>query len=75
MTNTAYMWKKMTELQIIKDNDGVVSICMDCNSHMESFIDIYTIDKSTPSLFKTIEDAELFAEVLVKLLKVILNDD
>ena len=67
------MWREMTELRIVKDNDGVVSICMDCNSHIESFIDIYTKDKSTPSLFTNVEDAVTFAEILVKLLKVILD--
>ena len=73
MTLIAYTLKEMTELRIIKDNDGVVSICMDCNSHIESFIDIYTKDKSTPSLFTNVEDAVTFAEILVKLLKVILD--
>lgn len=61
----------MTELRIIKDDEGVVSICKDCNNQLDSFIDIYTDDEETPSPFRTIKDAELFAEIIVKLLKVI----
>ena len=63
----------MTELKIIKDG-GSVSICKDCDNQLDAFIDIFTEDDETPSLFKTIDDAMLFAEIIVNLFKVIMND-
>lgn len=60
----------MTELRIIKDTDSV-SICKGCDDSSDAFIDIYTDDESTPSVFRTIDDAILFAEVIVKLLEVV----
>ena len=71
MTLIAFILREMTELRIIKDSDGVVSICKDCNNQLESFIDIYTEDEDTPALFKTVDDAVLFAEIILKLLEVI----
>ena len=60
-------------MNILKDEDGVY-ICNDCNDFMQTFIDIYIDGKGTPSPFKTVEDAELFAKIIIKLLGVI-NDD
>ena len=64
----------MTELNIIRDDYGA-SICKECDDTMKSFIDIYIENEDTPSLFKEIKDAELFAEIIVKLLRVMLNDN
>lgn len=57
--------------KILTDGYDGVSICMDCNSSLQSFIDIYTGDESTPSPFENIDDAKLFAEIIIKLLGVI----
>lgn len=61
-------------LKIIKGDD-TVSICKDCNSQLHSFIDIYCEDKDTPSLFKNIDDANLFAKIIIKMLHVIMECD
>ena len=64
-------------MKIIKDNEHTVSICKgDSNCAMENaFIDIYVDDEGDfPSPFKSVEDAELFAEMIVKLLGVVYND-
>ena len=60
----------MTTLKIIKSED-TVSICKDCDSQLQSFIDLYCEDEDTPSLFEDVEDAYLFAQIIVKLLEVI----
>lgn len=56
----------------IKSDDKDVSICLgdDCN-YFDGFIDIFVNDDATPSPFKTISDATLFAEVIIKLLEVV----
>ena len=63
-------------MRISKDN-GSVSICKgdsECNMR-NSFIDIWVDDEGDfPSPFKSIKDAELFAEMIVKLLEVVYND-
>ena len=63
-------------MKIIKDK-GSVSICTSnskCDIR-ESFMDIWVDDEGDfPSPFKSVEDAELFAEMIVKLLGVIYND-
>ena len=63
-------------MKIIRDNEYSVSICKDdSNCAMEdAFIDIYVDDGDFPSPFKSVEDAELFAEMIVKLLGVVYND-
>lgn len=63
-------------MRISKDNESV-SICKgDSDCAMEdAFIDIWVDDKGDfPSPFKSVEDAELFAEMIVKLLGVVYND-
>lgn len=67
--------EKMTnKYKIVRnDKDKLVSICIgdsDC-SYLHSFLDIWVDDDLNPSPIKTIEDAEAFAEIIVKLLKVI----
>lgn len=58
------------KFNIIEDYDSV-SICMDCDTSSNSFIDIYTGDEpEIPSPFRTVDDAELFAKIIVKLLEV-----
>ena len=61
----------MNGFNMIKDN-GSVSICKGCDNQLDAFIDIFTEDEETPSPFKTIEDAELFAKIIVKLLEVVI---
>lgn len=55
----------------ILKGDNSVSICMECNHEIESFIDIYSDDYDTPSPFKSVENAYDFAVILVKLMEVI----
>ena len=57
-------------------NDGsTVSIGFDNTDEMiDCFLDIY-VDGGIPSPFKKITDAELFAEIIVKLLDTILGED
>ena len=72
---SAPIWRKgMTEYEIIPDSSSV-SICKDCDESVMAFIDIYTDDEDTPSPFKDIETAKAFAEIIVKLLKVVDNSD
>ena len=63
-------------MRIISDNESV-GICIKNseNEWIESFIDIWVDDGGDfPSPFKSVEDAELFAEMIVKLLGVVYND-
>ena len=60
----------MTNLELVVNSNGV-SICKDCGSYINAFIDIYIDKKDTPSLFKTVDDAVLFAEIILKLLEAI----
>lgn len=63
-------------MKITSDNDSVC-ICKESsgNGWVDSFIDIWVDDKGDfPSPFKSVKDAELFAEMIVKLLGVIYND-
>lgn len=63
-------------MRIISDNESV-GICIKNseNEWIESFIDIWVDDEGDfPSPFKSVEDAELFAEMIVKLLGVVYND-
>ena len=74
---TAHMWRReMTS----KYNISVgCKLCDDCcesvhinlkpfTGDLVAFIDIYTDDGDGTSPFKTVEDAKLFAEIIVKLL-------
>ena len=58
----------MSKLKIIKD-DGVVSLCLDCDSTFCSFLDVYIDDGVDASPFKTIEEAEMFVGIIKKLLE------
>lgn len=58
---------------IIKEDD-IVSICVDCDNSLNSFIDIYVNDTDIKSPFKDMSDAELFAKWIVKMLEVMIND-
>lgn len=74
MTDSAVMWRKrMIDFRISVEDDAV-SICKGDCDFLSGFIDIFVDEPDTPSPFKNIEDAELFAEIIVKLLKVISND-
>jgi len=53
--------------------EDMVSICMDCDSSLESFIDIFTDEETCPSPFRSVDDAKLFGEIIIKLLEVINN--
>ena len=57
----------MDEYNVITSKDSV-HICKDCGSVLKSFVDIYTEDKNTKSPFRSVDDAKLFAEIIVKLL-------
>lgn len=61
----------MSKYSIQAENDGV-TICQgkECD-FLEGFIDIYVDEKGIPSPFKTIDDAILFAEIIIKLLEVV----
>ena len=56
----------------IKKNECTVSIVLDddCEdaSYVDGFIDIWTDEGNLPSPFKDIESAEIFANIIVKLL-------
>ena len=62
----------MSGFNVIKDEPFGVSICKECDDALDSFIDIYIDDGDTPSPFKDINDAKLFAEIIVKLLEVVI---
>ena len=61
------------KFNIIKEDD-IVSICVDCDNSLDSFIDIYVDDTDIKSPFKDIGDAEFFAKWIVKMLKVMTDD-
>ena len=51
--------------------DGCDSVHINLKPHtgeLDAFIDIYTDDGNGTSPFKTVDDAKLFAEIIVKLL-------
>lgn len=62
----------MNDYQICKDED-IVSISVGKCSYLNSFLSIFVDDEDSciKSPFENIEDAELFAEIIVKLLKVV----
>ena len=64
----------MSKYKIKVDEAGMsVHILLpEYSSSLEAFIDIYVDDEDTnESIFKNIEDARIFAEILVRLLEVI----
>lgn len=81
---TALMWRReMTS----KYNISVgCKLCDDCcesvhinlkpyTGDLDAFIDIYTDDGNNTSPFKTVDDAKLFAEIIVKLLDAVGDND
>ena len=60
----------MSRLNLVK-GDNSVGICMDCDNELDTFIDVYVDDSSTPSPFKSLKDAEDFADVMKKLLEAV----
>ena len=74
MTDTALMWRReMAKYEICSDDASVNVSYGDCD-YVSSFLNVFVDSKTTPSPFKNIDDAELFAEIMVKLLKVISDD-
>lgn len=71
MTDTVHILRGKMKFRMVTDED-MASICMcdDCSS-LDAFIDIYINDESIPSPFRTVDDAILFAEIIVKLLEVV----
>lgn len=56
--------------KVIK-GDNCVSICMDCDSELDSFIDIFSNDYDTPSPFASVGVAYAFALIIVNMLEII----
>lgn len=63
-------------MKIISDDESVcICIKNSENEWVDSFIDIWVDNEGDiPSPFKSVEDAKLFAEMIVKLLGVVYND-
>ena len=59
----------------IKIDDDSVSICASDNcTYKEGFIDIFVDSELIRSPFENVDDAKLFAEIIVKLLRCVQND-
>ena len=63
----------MNEYNLCSDDTNVNISMGNCN-YSSSFLTIFIDSNTTPSPFKNVEDARLFAEIMVKLLKVITDD-
>lgn len=63
----------MNEYKICSDDASANISLGDCD-YTHSFLNIFIDSDGIPSPFQNIEDAELFAKIMVKLLKVITND-
>ena len=81
---TAHMWRReMTSKYNITVGcklceDGCESVHINLKPYtgdLDAFIDIYTDDGDGSSPFKTVDDAKLFAEIIVKLLNTIGETD
>lgn len=59
---------------ICQGDVGDINIGVGDCSYLNAFLTIYVDDESTPSPFSNMDDAKLFAELIVKLLKVITDD-
>lgn len=56
----------------IQAEDDVVTICQEGKyDFFDGFLDIYVDDGEISSPFRTVEDAILFAEIIIKLLEVV----
>ena len=56
-------------LKIIVEGDVVSIGLADARNSLDGFIDIYPSDEFHPSIFETIDDCKIFAEIMVKLLE------
>ena len=55
-------------------DDGVVSISLSKNcDYMNGFINIWVEDGDDESIFENIDDAKIFAEMIVKLLEAMIK--
>ena len=65
----------MSDYKINVDNTECpsVDICLGECDYLKSFISIFVDEEEVPSPFKTVEDAKLFAEIIIKLLEVNTN--
>lgn len=81
---TAHMWRNtMTSkynisVGCVLCDDGCDSVHINLKPYINdvtAFIDIYIDDGDNTSPFKTVDDAKLFAEIIVKLLDVIGETD
>lgn len=60
-------------MRIVEDRD-LVGICCDGESSiMDSFLDIYIDDGISPSPFKSIEEAKMFAKIVMRLLESVMK--
>lgn len=70
---TAHMWRReMTnKYYIFEDEDGDVHISLKKeDNYLKAFMSLWIHeDEDMPSIFKSSEDAKLFAEIIVKLLE------
>ena len=57
------------KFKLLIEQDSVHILLPHCNSSLEAFIDIYVDDGTNDSIFENVEDAKLFAEIVIKLLE------
>ena len=57
----------MNNYKVVSDNSSV-SICYKCEDFSKAFIDIYVKNEEINSVFDTVKDAKLFAEVIARML-------
>ncbi len=67
MTNKYYVFREKAMCE--GGSESVHISLVNDEDMLNSFIDIYPSDDESPSPLKTIEDAEIFAEAIVKLLE------
>ena len=69
------IWRGLMSKYKIKVDEAGMSVHIllpHCSSSLEAFIDVYIDDEDTnDSIFKNIEDAKVFAEIIVKLLEAV----
>lgn len=61
-------------MNIIVCEQSVHICCNEHDSSLDAFIDIFIGDENFPSLFKDIDDAEAFAQIITKLLDTIIQN-
>lgn len=60
------------KFNIVEDSE-MVSICINSESTLDGFIDIYVDEAPVSSIFKSKKEARMFAEILVKLLESVMK--